>query len=247
MSTDNTLPAPMIYPAVIAIMNEVGPIGKDSKNQSQGYNFRGVDAIYNAVHPLFCKHGVFSTSKVMDSRHEFLADKNGKPYHLAIIGMQFTFYAADGSSVITEVVGEGQDYGGDKASNKAMSVADKYAILQLLKIPTMMVDPDRTEHDNPDARPDAPQVPPRGQRPPATPPVASEISEAQLKAVFEEYANVNDLPLDTPDSKTASWRKFVTWAGSTVEGDWNPSKRAEWTKVRYDACMAKLGIGGEGE
>ena len=67
---------------------------------------------------------------------------------------------------MTEVVGEGMDYGGDKASNKAMSAADKYAILQLLKIPTAMVDSEREPHEAPAAKADAPKTQPRNDRAP---------------------------------------------------------------------------------
>jgi hypothetical protein len=49
--------------------------------------------------------------------------------------MQFHFYCIDGSNVSTTVIGEAMD-SGDKATNKAMSIALKYALLQALLIPT---------------------------------------------------------------------------------------------------------------
>ena len=56
--------------------------------------------------------------------------------------MKYTFYAEDGSSVSAVVQGEGMD-SADKSSNKAMSVAFKYACFQVLCIPTEeMKDPD---------------------------------------------------------------------------------------------------------
>jgi hypothetical protein len=147
MSTD-TAPG-KIHAAIIAIMRAVAPIAKDQRNTQQNYNFRGIDQVYNAVHPHFAEHGVYSTSEVLkaDHRVEPRKDKSGRDQNVihAILTMRFTFWAEDGSHVPTEVVGEGIDYGGDKASNKAMSVADKYAILQLLKIPTAAVDSDRDD------------------------------------------------------------------------------------------------------
>lgn len=135
-----TTASPRIHQAIIDVMRDVNPIAKSQKNAQQGFNYRGIDQIYNAVHPLFSQHGVYSTSTILDAKHIDGKSANGKAFVHAILWMRFTFWAGDGSSVATEVVGEGIDYGGDKASNKAMSIADKYAILQLLKIPTAMVD-----------------------------------------------------------------------------------------------------------
>ena len=163
----NTSPAvPLIHSRIIAIMRAVGPIAKDSNNAQQNYKFRGIDAVYNKCHPHFAEHGVFSTSEIIESTHTAERDKNDKPVNRAILKMRFTYYAEDGSSVFTEVVGEGMDYGGDKASNKAMSAADKYALLQLLKIPTAMVDSDKDRHDPPQADDSKPTVPPRADRAP---------------------------------------------------------------------------------
>ena len=65
--------------------------------------------------------------------------------------MKFTFYATDGSNVSTQARGEGMD-SGDKASNKAMAVAHKYALTQTFTIPYEgMVDPDSDSHQLADA------------------------------------------------------------------------------------------------
>jgi len=142
--SDGTLTAavPRIHNAIVEIMRAVGPVAKSQNNKQQGFNYRGIDQVYNAVHPHFAEQGVYSTSTILDAKHIDGKNAAGKAYVHAILRMRFTFWAGDGSSVATEVIGEGIDYGGDKASNKAMSVADKYAILQLLKIPTAMVDAD---------------------------------------------------------------------------------------------------------
>lgn len=161
---DDVKPRELIHPAIIAIMRAIGPIAKDQRNEQQKFNFRGIDAVYNACHPHFAEHGVYSTSTIIES--QFLQSVSGKGTDVirAIIKMRYTFWAEDGSNVSTEVVGEGMDYGGDKASNKAMSAADKYAILQLLKIPTAMVDGDRGPNAAPAANNAAPRVAPRSER-----------------------------------------------------------------------------------
>lgn len=61
---------------------------------------------------------------------------------VSICKIKYTFFAEDGSSVYAIVIGEGMDTG-DKATNKAMSIAFKYACFQVFCIPTEeMQDPD---------------------------------------------------------------------------------------------------------
>ena len=63
---------------------------------------------------------------------------------------KYAFYADDGSSVDTVVIGEGMDES-DKSMNKAMSAAYKYACFQTFCIPTdEMID---SETDSPKAKP----------------------------------------------------------------------------------------------
>lgn len=129
MSTNN------IYQAINAIMKEVPAIGKDRKNIQQGYNFRGIDDIYNALNEHLAKHGVFATSEVLSHEREERQTARGGTLIYSIITVKFNFYAIDGSSVSMTMIGEGMD-SGDKASNKAMSTAYKYAMMQLFCIPT---------------------------------------------------------------------------------------------------------------
>jgi ERF superfamily len=60
--------------------------------------------------------------------------------------MAYTFYAPDGSNVRAVVVGEAMDTG-DKSSNKAMSAALKYALLQIFCVPTEIEDADAQSHE----------------------------------------------------------------------------------------------------
>lgn len=136
-----------IHEALSEIMAEVPAIEKDRRNQQQGYQFRGIDDVYSAVHPLFVKHGVFSVPTVLEERSEERTTKNGSALIYRILRIKYDFFAKDGSSVSATVIGEGMD-SGDKASNKAMAVAHKYAILQILSIPTEdEKDPENDGHD----------------------------------------------------------------------------------------------------
>lgn len=136
-----------IHEAIAAIMGEVGSIKKDRTNSGQGYKFRGIDDVYLAVHDLFVKHGVFSVPTVEEERTEDRTTAKGSALIYRVLKIRYDFFSRDGSSLSATVIGEGMD-SGDKASNKAMSVAHKYAILQLLAIPTEdTIDPEQDSHD----------------------------------------------------------------------------------------------------
>lgn len=135
-----------IYQAITDIMSEGYTITKDKRNQKQGYVYRGIDDVMNTFQPLLAKHHVFVVPEVLErERQERVTYKDGKQSGTllySILTMRYTFYAEDGSSVSAVVIGEGMD-SGDKASNKAMSVAMKYAMFQVFCIPTEeMQDPD---------------------------------------------------------------------------------------------------------
>lgn len=124
-----------IHQSLIAIMNDLGAIGKDKTNPQQGYKFRGIDDMYNALNPLFKKHNVFITSNVIESKREERQTMKGGTLIYTITKCSFTFHAADGSSLESIIEGEAMD-SGDKSTNKAMSAALKYALMQMFLIPT---------------------------------------------------------------------------------------------------------------
>lgn len=131
-----------IHELIGKAMGEVGAIGKDSRNNQQGFMYRGIDAVYNALNPVMAKYGLFICPEVIDQKREERTTKNGSAITYTILTMKYTIYAPDGSNVSCTVVGEGMD-SGDKSSNKAMSVAMKYAMFQLFFIPTEeLKDPD---------------------------------------------------------------------------------------------------------
>lgn len=138
---------PMIYTLIGKTMAEIGAIGKDSTNEQQRYKFRGIDAVYNALNPVMAKYGLFITPEILEQRREERTNRNGTALIYSIITVRYTVYAPDGSYIQTTVIGEGMD-SGDKATNKAMSIAMKYAMFQLFMIPTEdLKDPDSETHE----------------------------------------------------------------------------------------------------
>ncbi len=131
-----------IFETIAAVMAEIGSIGKDSRNQKQNFMYRGIDAVMNALSPALIKYKLFVVPEVLNQRREERQSASGGNLIYSICTIKYTFYAEDGSFVSATVVGEGMD-SGDKATNKAMSVAFKYACFQVFCIPTEeMRDPD---------------------------------------------------------------------------------------------------------
>ena len=136
-----------IYQSIAAVMGEIGAVGKTSKNQQQGFMYRGIDAVMNALQPALIKYGVFVVPEILEQTREERVNAKGTTLIYSICKIKYTFYAEDGSSVCATVIGEGMDTG-DKATNKAMSIAFKYACFQVFCIPTEeMVDPDAECHE----------------------------------------------------------------------------------------------------
>ena len=122
------------------VMAEIGAIGKNQKNTAQGFKFRGIDDFINSLYPALTKNNVFMTPRCVSERNEIkeVVRSSGKPgmdKHVTIM-MEYDFYAEDGSKVtVGPIPAEGLD-SGDKATNKALSAALKYALIQTFSIPT---------------------------------------------------------------------------------------------------------------
>lgn len=136
-----------IYEAISNVMAEIGAIGKEKKNQQQGFMYRGIDDVMNALQPSLVKHKVFIVPEVTSETREEKVNKNGTLLFYVRLGVTYRFFTTDGSSIETKVIGEAMD-SGDKATNKAMSIAYKYACFQVFCIPTEeMKDPDAEAHE----------------------------------------------------------------------------------------------------
>lgn len=136
-----------IYETIAAVMNDCGAVGKGKFNPQQGYKYRGIDDVMNALNPAFSKHHLFCVPEVLEQTREERTTSKGNALIYSIVRVQYTFYADDGSFVVATVLGEGMD-SGDKATNKAMSAAFKYACFQVFCIPTEeMRDTEENSHE----------------------------------------------------------------------------------------------------
>lgn len=147
MDKVNTAPVEAIYGKMAAIFQDIDAIGKNARNATQGFNYRGIDDVYNALNPILAKHGVFMTAEIIAKDRQERTNSKGTVLAFTTLRMRYSFWADDGSHVETEAEGEGMD-SGDKSSNKAMAVAHKYALLQAFCIPTKdLDDPDAESHE----------------------------------------------------------------------------------------------------
>ena len=126
---------PLIYKKIIEVMADINAIGKDRRNQQQGFQFRGIDDVMNELHSSLAKGGVFVLPKVLEETRTTGKTSRGGDMFYTRLKINFGFYAEDGSHVDAVVIGEAMDTG-DKASNKALSIGLKYAMLQVFCIPT---------------------------------------------------------------------------------------------------------------
>ncbi len=127
-----------VYKAIAAIIGEMSKegIGKDSTNQQQRWNFRGIDAVYNALAPKLANHELMIIPRVLSREVTERTTRNGGNMFYVVVDCEFDFISAkDGSKHTARIFGEAMD-SGDKATNKAMSIALKYAAFQTFFIPT---------------------------------------------------------------------------------------------------------------
>lgn len=124
------------------VMNDVGAVAKKERNTHQNFQFRGIDAVINAVSPAFRHHGIVVVPRVVshDYRQVEIGQKRTLSGHVTLV-VEYTFTNLDGDSISATVAAESMD-SGEKATAKAMSVAYRTALLQVLCLPTDEPDPD---------------------------------------------------------------------------------------------------------
>jgi len=136
---------PKVFKALVAINRDIEAIGKNRRNQDQKYSFRGIDDIFNTLHELFAKHGVTSRPVVLQRQQGDRTTKSGSSMIHVALEVEFWLTDEDGATaIIGPTWGEALDTS-DKSTNKAISFAMKYAMLQTFTIPTEdMAEGDRT-------------------------------------------------------------------------------------------------------
>lgn len=143
-----------VHQRVADVIRDMPGIGKNERMDAPGakYDYRGIEAIKLALKPLLGRHGVHYTPVELIEVADEPITKGGKPWMRTTMRVHWMIYGADGSSFQAESRGEGED-NADKASNKAMTVAEKQMLLTVFAI-SDQPDPDheRVERGAPAAR-----------------------------------------------------------------------------------------------
>lgn len=222
---------PQVYRAICAVQADLARegISKDRRNKEQQYQFRGIDDVFNALSPFLAKHGLCILPNVRSRTVTERTTKSGNPLFSVVCCVDFHFIAAaDGSRHVVRTYGEAMDTA-DKATNKAMSAAYKYAALQAFAIPT--------EGDDNDADATTPKPAPKGEAKPQAskptepepqPEVASAKARSEIKALlkstgkdqqkFVEWIGATSLDTITPDQAARAIRALQRAATTTPEG-----------------------------
>lgn len=139
-----------VYQAINAVQAALAQqgIAKDKRNtQGAGYNFRGIDDVYNALAPLLAENGLVVIPRVVSREQVERTSKQGGALFYTTVDVEFDFVSSeDGSKHTARTFGEAMD-SGDKATNKAMSAAFKYAMFQTFCIPTEAQDADADTYE----------------------------------------------------------------------------------------------------
>lgn len=145
--------------ALARVMADVQSIAKKDRRDDPGgkYDFRGVDRVINAVGPALRRHGVLILpARVFDVTYGETRTKSGTVMQECTLKVEWVVIGPSGDRLPVDLQSAGQATDtADKATAKAISVAQRVVFLSALHIPTE----DATVDKGPD----------RGERPQASP------------------------------------------------------------------------------
>lgn len=135
-----------VHEAIAEVTRQVGHIAKDRRTEGgERYNFRGIDDVLAALHPVLGDVGlVILPGRMVEHRRETRATRNGGTLNVALVRVRYKLIGPDGTKTSGEAWGEAGD-AGDKATQKALSQAYKTFALQTFSIPT-----EESRRDDPD-------------------------------------------------------------------------------------------------
>lgn len=142
-----------VYQAISEVQKALAEIGisKGRKNTMQGYNFRGIDDVLQALAPLLSQCGLVVIPRVLSCQRDTVVNAKGTTLFYVTVDVEYDLVGVeDGSKHTARILGEAMD-SGDKATNKAMSAAYKYFALQTFCIPVegVAIDSEQDSHEVP--------------------------------------------------------------------------------------------------
>lgn len=181
-----------IYALVAQAAQKVGHVGKGDRNQSQGFNFRGIDAVVNAVGPVFRELGIVVFPTLLGAEYDTVTVGHKQSVMQQVrVRVAYTFVASDGSEFTATVAAESMD-SGDKATAKAMSVAFRTCLLQTLCLPTDEPDPDFMSYERSGPAIAASPRTPTGTTKSSAPAHGVALSKSQQIWVMKQASKIGD-------------------------------------------------------
>jgi len=126
---------PSVHQRIVAVIGDMPALGKTQRNEQQKFMYRGHDDVMNALTPLLAKHGIHVVPDVVERIVGQRQTRSGGIMYEVNLHVRFRFYGSGGDFVEASGWGEGTD-SGDKATNKAMTMAFKYVIAQVFALTT---------------------------------------------------------------------------------------------------------------
>lgn len=206
-----------IFTKIPLIASEIKPIQKNQtvKAGQSSYKARSAVDVFNAVSSIMSKHGVFNTFEVLNNERENITNKYGTEGVRSVTHFRFHFHATDGSSVSIDQIGEAIDWGGDKCSNKCLTIAHRNALVSIFTIPfDGMDDPEETNHQ--DAEPRSTKQNNRS---------TEEKIENLDNYVLQNGKNKGQKLSDIPSDKLIQWVQYMEKNGFTKGQDYQMAKK----------------------
>lgn len=205
-----------VYQAIHLVMQDMAKegVGKRQTNAQQNFAYRGVDDVMDALAPSLAAHGLIIVPHVQAHTVTERASRNNTPLLHTLLRVDYDFICVkDGSkTVVGPIYGEAMD-AGDKATNKAMSAAYKYACVQTFCIPITGDDPDAQSHEiarapkeraKPSASPQKPAPAPAA-APPRAPGGVAQPMSARPGGMFGYGKKFVDTPWNVMKGADLEW------------------------------------------
>lgn len=235
--------------AIIDVMSEMGTVAKDGQNLAQGYSFTSEAAIANTLRPLLVKNGLMlvpETIKVIST--EPIETRNTKMQRV-VIEAGYRLMHISGQAIDLTIPAEGVD-SLDKAIPKALTMAYKYAMIQLFCI-GRGDDPDAGKGYEADEKSTSMMIQERIAKVPVIqgikPPIVSENAAVRAAAKSSNHFQVDEYVLPIGKHKglgiSTVDTSYLTWLMSACEKNIDdPSKATvrDLNKIMVDRILAEI-------
>ena len=139
---------------MLAVMNEIGYVQKDGKNDFHGYKYASEANLISALRPVMIKYGLLLIPSVKSVQH----DEHGNTH----VKMDFTILSSSGDTLTFTGAGSGNDRNkngvGDKGIYKAITGCVKYALMKTFLLETGDDPEVASDHDRSEKQADAQKV-----------------------------------------------------------------------------------------